>query len=86
MTPAKASHANGHSAKNRRIRVAGSMGEFCSMPNEPEITSSAGFFRTGSSRSDGKGLIVDEIRLELRNSKYLCSKTYALKQTRLALF
>jgi hypothetical protein len=32
------------------------------MSNEPDTISSHGLFRTGSSRGDGKGLIVDKVR------------------------
>jgi hypothetical protein len=44
--------------------VAGSIGDFRSISNEPVTTSNAGFFRTGSSRGDGNGLIVAKICLE----------------------
>jgi hypothetical protein len=64
-TPAKASHAQGQSPKIRLVRVTGSIDDFCSMSNEPVTSSNAGFFRTGSSRGDGKGLIVAKICLEL---------------------
>jgi hypothetical protein len=66
-TPAKASHAQGQSDKIRRSRVAGSLGAFCLMSNEPETTSSAALFRTGSSRGDGEASIVDKFSSGLDN-------------------
>jgi hypothetical protein len=67
--PAKASHAQGQSAKIRRRPVAGSGGDFCSMSNEAETTTGKALFRTGSSCGDGKGLIVAKARSRLGNLK-----------------